>query len=361
MTVARRRLDRPATAAGARSSEAAPAARPPRRGPRRAPTGAGLPDDRLGLLFACAHPALEAAIRAPLMLQVVLGLDAAAHRLGLPRVAGGDGQAPGAGEDQDPRGRHPVRDPRARRARRPRLDAVLEAIYAAFAEGWTDPDGHRRRPPRPDRRGALPRAAASRGLLPEEPEALGLLALMLHAQARRPARRDADGDYVPLGWQDPGLWDAPMIAEAEALLIRASTMGAIGRFQLEAALQSAHVHRCRTGVVRLAARRRSSTTRCSRLGLAGGRDQPRARARRAATAPPAGSLALDAVAADPRLADYQPYWAARAELLARAGAVEAAGEAYDARDRPRTRSGGADLPAELPRRAGRLGRRVRAS
>ena len=73
------------------------------------------------------------------------------------------------------------------------------------------------------------------GLLPEEPEGLGLLALMLYAGARRDARRSADGDYVPLSEQDPELWDVAAIDEAERLLQRASSHGRIGRFQLEAA------------------------------------------------------------------------------------------------------------------------------
>src|SRR6185503_177970 len=84
-------------------------------------------------------------------------------------------------------------------------------------------------------------------LLPEEPEALGLLALMLHAEARRRARRTPAGDYVPLDEQDPALWDVAMIDEAEAALHRAQKLNAIGRYQLEGALQSAHVHRRRTG------------------------------------------------------------------------------------------------------------------
>src|SRR6185437_2231480 len=84
-------------------------------------------------------------------------------------------------------------------------------------------------------------------LLPDEPEALGLLALMLYAEARRPARRTATGEYVPLAEQDPALWDLQMIDEAEALLLRASARGSIGRYQLEGAVQSAHVFRRRTG------------------------------------------------------------------------------------------------------------------
>jgi RNA polymerase sigma-70 factor (ECF subfamily) len=287
--------------------------------------GDGLPDDRLGILFACAHPALDRGIRAPLMLQVVLGLDAA-------RIASAFLVSPDAMAKRLVRAKAKIRaagipfaipgpDELA-----PRLEAVLEAIYAAFAEGWTDPDGTDAA--RRDLTGeAIFLARLVTGLLPDAPEALGLLALMLHAEARRPARRDAEGAFVPLGWQDHTLWDVAMIAEAEALLIRASTMGAIGRFQLEGALQSAHVHRCRTGVSdwprvvelydALLAVSGSPVVAINRALAIGRRDGPAA-----------GLAALDEAAADARLADYQPYWAARAELLARTGAVDPAAEAY---------------------------------
>ena len=127
-----------------------------------------------------------------------------------------------------------------------RLDTVLDSIYAAFAEGWTDPVGTDiiRRDLAEE---AMFLARLASELLPEEPEALGLLALMLHAEARRDARRNADGEYVPLAEQDPASWDSQMIEEAEALLRRAGAFGSIGRYQLEAALQSAHVYRHRTG------------------------------------------------------------------------------------------------------------------
>ena len=184
-------------------------------------------------------------MRAPLMLQVVLGLDAQ-------RIASAFLASPAAMAKRLVRAKTRIRQAGIPFAipepaeLAPRLDAVLEAIYAAFAEGWTDAAGTD--PARRDLTAeAIFLARLVAGLLPAEPEALGLLALMLHAEARRPARRDAAGDYVPLGWQDPGLWDAAMIAEAEALLLRASRLGAIGRFQLEGALQSAHVHRCRSG------------------------------------------------------------------------------------------------------------------
>jgi RNA polymerase sigma-70 factor (ECF subfamily) len=163
--------------------------------------------------------------------------------------------------------------------------------------------------------------------MPGEPEALGLLALVLHAEARRPARRDAAGDYVPLGWQDPALWDAAMIAEAEALIRRAAGLGRIGRFQLEAALQSAHAHRCRSGEgdwPRVVELYDALLALSASPVVAINRALAVARLEGAA----AGLAALDAVASDPRLAEYQPWWAARAELLAKAGAVAGARHAY---------------------------------
>ena len=244
MTVARRRLidaDRRRRSGAAAAGEIALLA----EGLAAAAAEPGLPDHRLALLFACAHPALDRGIRAPLMLQAVLGLDAR-------RIASAFLMSPAAMGKRLVRAKTKIREAGIPFAipepaeLAPRLDAVLEAIYAAFAEGWTDPDGTDAA--RRDLTGeAIFLARLVTGLMPGEPEALGLLALMLHAEARRAARRDADGGFVPLGWQDPGLWDAAMIAEAEALLIRASTMRAIGRFQLEGALQSAHVHRCRSG------------------------------------------------------------------------------------------------------------------
>ena len=102
-----------------------------------------------------------------------------------------------------------------------RLGAVLEAIYAAFAEGWSDPDGTETRRRNLATEGIwLGRLAAD--LMPDEPEALGLLALMLFAEARRAARRNGAGDYVPLAEQDVSRWDSALIDEAEALLTRAS-------------------------------------------------------------------------------------------------------------------------------------------
>jgi RNA polymerase sigma-70 factor (ECF subfamily) len=287
---------------------------------------AALPDRRLALLFACTHPALEAAIRTPLMLQVVLGLEAKT-------IASAFLMSPAAMGKRLVRAKHKIREAGIpfsvpEREELPgRLAAVLEAVYAAYAEGWTDPaGGDTERRDLADE--ALYLAHLLVELLPDEPETLGLLALMLFAQSRRDARRDAAGEYVPLSAQDPAAWNTPMIDAANALLRRANTLNAIGRFQLEAALQSAHVDRCRTqrpnwdeivqlydGLLAIAP---SPVVAVNRAIALAQRDGPQA--------------ALDALAPytdDPRLADYQPYWAARADLLARAGATAEALGAYD--------------------------------
>jgi len=208
-----------------------------------------------------------------------------------------------------------------------RLDAVLSAIYAVFAEGWADPAGID-----VARRGftgeALFLARLMAELMPGEPEALGLLALMMHAEARRPARRNAAGEFVPLSEQDTALWDGGQIGEAEALLRRASTAGVFGRYQLEAALQSAHAHRCRTGEDNWG---HVLSLYDALLELSG---SPVVRLNRAlAIAETQGAEAalaeIEALYNDARMAEYQPYWAARAELKGKTGAYREARQCYD--------------------------------
>jgi RNA polymerase sigma-70 factor (ECF subfamily) len=284
-----------------------------------------IPDQRLALMFVCAHRAIDEAVRAPLMLQTVLGLDAATIASAFLVAPAAMGQRLARAKSRIRLAGIPFRLPE-RTDLPERLGAVLDAIYAAFGSGWTDPGGTEFR-----RRGLaqeaifLGRLVVS--LLPEEAEALGLLALMLYAEARRAARRSVAGEYVPLDAQDVTAWDAALIEEAEAALLRASAIGAVGRFQLEAAVQSAHVVRRRTGradwaaIVRLydalEALTGSPVAALNRAVAVG-------EARGAAD----GLAALDVLAGDPRLSDYQPYWAARADLLVRTGAVEQAAVAY---------------------------------
>jgi RNA polymerase sigma-70 factor (ECF subfamily) len=286
----------------------------------------GIPDERLRLMFACAHPAIDPAIRAPLILQTILGFDAA-------RIASAFLVSPSTMGQRLVRAKARIRETGIpfRIPDRPelpeRLDAVLAAIYAAFAEGWADPAGTETR--RRELAGEaiwLGRLVAS--LMPNEPEALGLVSLMLFAEARRAARRDTNGGYVPLAEQDVTKWDQTLITEAEGLLLRASAMGRPGRYQIEAAIQSAHVVRRSTGQADWRAI-------VDLYGvLAAMVPSPVVAVNRAVAVAQAGHAgdalaALDELADDPRLADYQPYWAARAELLARAGKQAEAATAYD--------------------------------
>jgi RNA polymerase sigma-70 factor (ECF subfamily) len=291
-----------------------------------AATAAAIPDQRLALMFACAHPAIDASIRAPLILQAVLGLDAKT-------IASAFLTSPAAMSERLVRAKEKIRQAGIpfrvpEREELPgRLGAVLDAIYAAFTEGWTDPAGADviRRDLTEE---AMFLARLASELLPQEPEALGLLALMLHAEARRRARRQQYGEYVPLAGQDPASWDAPMMAEAEALLRRAGAMGATGRYQLEAALQSAHVYRCRTGNANWPAVVQLYDALYALVG------SPvvainRALAIAEVDGADAALQAMPRVEDDARLAEYQPYWAARAELLAKTGAYDEARRAYE--------------------------------
>lgn len=154
-----------------------------------------------------------------------------------------------------------------------------------------------------------------------------MLALMLYAEARRPARRTSNGEFVPLRSQDKMLWDWRMIEEAEAALHRASRAARIGRYQLEAAIQSAHVEGVRTGTISWPA---VVSLYDALVQLTG---SPVASINRALAlaelqGPDAGLAALEAAAADRRIELYQPYWAARANLLGRTGSYDAARHAY---------------------------------
>ncbi|HMA88767.1 MAG TPA: DUF6596 domain-containing protein, partial [Burkholderiales bacterium] len=267
----------------------------------------------------------EPGVRAPLILQTILGFDAAT-------IASAFLVSPATMSQRLVRAKSrirlagvPFRVPEMQDLRE-RLDAVLEAIYAAYAEGWSDPAGTAARRHNLSEEGIwLGRLVAS--LLPGEPEALGLLALILHAEARRDARRDGAGEYVPLAEQDPAAWDGALIDDAEELLRRASGLGAIGRFQLEAAVQSAHAARRVTGHTDWAAIERlydvlyaltaSPVVAINRaIAVAGVRGAQ------------AGLTLLDALEPDARLLDYQPYWAARAALLAQSGRAADAAQAY---------------------------------
>ena len=283
------------------------------------------PDERLKLLFVCAHPAIDPGVRTPLMLQTVLGFDAV--RIGAAFLV-----APSAMAQRLVRAKAKIRDARIAftvpepRELPERLDAVLEAIYAAYGRGWDSPEGT---DPRAGSLGeeAIYLARLVVHLLPEEPEARGLLALMLHCEARRGGRRTAQGEFVPLSEQDTARWDRPFFDQAEAELAVAARSRRLGRFQLEAAIQSAHAQRFAGGrtpwpaiaalyaaLMQIAPSVGARVAQAAAVGEAQGAD--------------AGLALLDALAAGD-VASYQPYWAVRAHLLRERGDADEARRAYD--------------------------------
>ena len=285
--------------------------------------GETVPDRRLALMFACAHPAIEKGMRAPLILQTILGLTAeeiAAAFLIPPATMGQrlvrakmrikDAGIPfGIPEKED------VAD---------RLDAVLDAIYAAYAKGWNEM-GEAGTPEIADEAIWLGRLLIS--LMPDAPEAKGMLALMLFAESRRTARRDASGAYVPLEQQDTSLWDDSQIVLAERLLREANAGGPSGRYQIEAAIQSAHVARRLNGSYTWPA----IVALYDHLIVMTGSPVValnRAVALAETAGPEAALAALDPIDVDKRLKSYQPYWAARGHLLARTGRRIDAAEAF---------------------------------
>ena len=283
------------------------------------------PDERLKLLFVCAHPAIDPAMHTPLMLQTVLGLDAARIAQAFLIAPKTMGQRLFRAKTKIRSGGIPFEIPQERELPQ-RLDAVLEAIYAAFGIGWDDMAGA-------DQRGrnlaeeALWLARVLLQLMPGEAEVRGLLALMLHCQARRPARRGSDGRYIPLSEQDPKQWSLPLIEEAERHLGEAFTQGRSGRFQLEAAIQSVHAERARSGRTDWAAivlfyeqLLRMSPALGTRAGYAAAVAE--------ANRPEAGLAVLESIDPD-AVSHYQPYWAVRAHLLHRLGKTREASDAYD--------------------------------
>ena len=278
-------------------------------------------DDRLKLMFACTHPAIAADAQAPLMLQTVLGLDAA-------RIAASFLVAPASMGQRLVRAKRRIRDagiafaiPEAE-AIPERLSAVLSAIYAAYGTAWDDVAG------------ADPRLAGLADeaiwlarltvqLAPDEPEALGLLAMMLHCEARRAARRGPDGAFVALRDQDVALWSRDMMAEAEAALRAAARMARPGRFQTEAAIQSLHAQQRMTGE-RLHGPLAQLYDVLAQFAPTTGVLVARAVALAENGEADAALSQLDAITG---AETYQPWWAARARILWLSGKEAAAREA----------------------------------
>ncbi len=291
-----------------------------------ADTANPFPDERLKLLFICAHPAIEVTARTPLMLQTLLGLDAA-------RIASAFLVQPAAMGQRLARAKRKIRDAGIafevpmRNDLPARLGSVLEAVYAAYGSGWDDMSGA---DPRSNGLAweAIDICRLLMRLIPEQAEVQGLLALMLYCESRRNARRNDAGDYVPLVEQNTALWSRPMINEAEALMRTAARLGPIGRFQLEAAIQSVHTQRVVTGRTdweEIALLYEGLVVHAPTIGAMVGRAAAVAEARGA----PAGWALLADIPGE-TLKNYQPYWALAAHLLT---SLERMGEARIAYDR----------------------------
>jgi predicted RNA polymerase sigma factor len=284
-----------------------------------------IPDERLKLLFACAHPAIDCEMHTPLMLQTVLGLDADSigraflvspstmgqrlvraklkiRKAGIPFVIPDSAQLPD------------------------RLDAVMSAVYAAYGYGWDDVAGADRRA-KDLAQEAIWLARVLRELAPDEPESHGLLALMLYCESRRLARRSAAGQFARLSSQDARRWSTEKITEAERELAAASRYGRPGRYQIEAAIQSALMDRARSGtphwdvIVTL-------YNRLYHLAPTIGASVGRAAALGELRGPAEGLAALDQVSLQEAVT-YQPYWAVRGHMLLALGRSEEAKAAFD--------------------------------
>jgi RNA polymerase sigma-70 factor (ECF subfamily) len=284
-----------------------------------------VPDDQLRLMFLCCHPSLAADAQVALTLRLLGGLDtpeiARAFLVPEPTLAQRIVRAKRKLRDNHA----PYRVPNA--AELPnRLHAVLTTVYLIYTEGHTSTAGDDLQ------RVDLSREAIRLGrvlteLMPDEPEAVGLLALMLLTEARQPARTAADGMLIRLADQDRALWDRGLIAEGHALVRACLRRNQPGPFQIQAAIAAVHADAGTADATDwgqivalydlLYEVRPNAVVALNRAVAVAELDGPAV-----------GLAALDAIDTA-LLDDYQPYHATQADLLARAGHRDAARAAYD--------------------------------
>ncbi|WP_226346955.1 RNA polymerase sigma factor [Agilicoccus flavus] len=272
-----------------------------------------LPDRRLELMLVCGHPAIDPAMRAPLMLNTVLGFTAAqiGHSFAIPATTMGTRLT--RVKRRIKVGRIPFEIP-DRSVLPARLHAVLEAVYAAYVIDWST-TGRQERDLPPQ---AIELAEILAGLVPDDAEARGLAALVELSAARRHARTDDAGRFVPLDEQDPARWDARLVERAHMHLRAAHAQHTLGRFQLEAAIQAVHCARATDRPSDLAALARLHLT-MHRIAPSLGNSVALAAVVGQVEGPEAGLLLLDELGDvfEAAAARFQPAWATRAHLLAR--------------------------------------------
>ena len=312
---ARRRRENEVAMEAARAPEAAPIEATPGQ------------DDTLVHLFMCCHPAQTPSSAIALTLRAVGGLNTAeiAHAFLVPEAT--MAQRISRAKQTIKTSGIPFEMPSSAE-REQRLRAVQHVLYLIFNEGYTTSSGPQLR--RADlSHEAMRLARIVHNLRPDDPEIAGLLALMLLTDARRAARTNAEGELIPLERQDRSLWDRQQIAEGVALLSAALPKGAIGPYQLQAAIAAVHDE----------AARPEDTDWLQILALYEllGRmsDNPMVALNQAIAAamvhgPARGLKLLDALQKDARLANHHRLDAVRAHLLERAGDRDAAVEKYRA-------------------------------
>ncbi len=285
-----------------------------------------IPDDQLALIFTCCHPALAPDASVALTLKTVCGLTT-------PQIARAFVTSESTLAQRIVRAKRKIADEAIpyiipeRHEFSERMDAVLKTIYLIFNEGYAAREGlTHQRVDLAEEAIRLGRIVAT--LSGDEPEAQGLLALMLLHHSRRFARTAKDGSIIPLEYQDREKWDPDLVAEGRTALSLAMTAPHPGQFALQAQISCMHANAASFDETEwpriVAAYDQLNALAPNPIYLVN-----RAVALSYAASPKDALAALDGLSIEPRLANYQPYHAARADILARAGQPEAAQAAYD--------------------------------